>query len=85
MHQTCCGKLLHKTLRQRICRRVTQTDLITTREACELLGIDRGTLSRWVDKGKISPAWKVPGLTGARLFHRRDVKALKGKIGRTAS
>jgi excisionase family DNA binding protein len=63
---------------------VTHKDLITSGQACELLGINRATLSRAVKTGRITPAWSMPGLTGARLFRRRDVKALKGKIGKAS-
>lgn len=51
--------------------------LISSAEACELLGIDRSTLTRWVAAGRINPAWQMPGETGARLFRRRDIAALK--------
>jgi excisionase family DNA binding protein len=42
--------------------------LISSREACELLGIDRATLIRWVQRGKIAAAHKSPGSNGAYLF-----------------
>lgn len=57
-------------------------DYLTTTEACKLLGgLDRSTLSRWVQLGKIEPADKLPvGPHGAFLFKREDVEALKAKL-----
>jgi predicted site-specific integrase-resolvase len=56
---------------------VTKTpDLIASVEVCELLGIDRATLSRWVAAGRIKPAIQGPGTTGSRFFRRKDVEAL---------
>ena len=50
-------------------------DLIGSGEACEILGITRGTLSRQVAAGKLVPLQKMPGHTGAFVFLRRDVEA----------
>ena len=60
---------------------MTKNDLIGSAEAAELLGIDRATISRWVAAGRLTPAGKIPGLTGARMFHRKDVEALRERIG----
>lgn len=49
---------------------------LTTAQACELLNIDRATLTRWVDKGTIQPTFKFPGKTGGFLFNRADIEAL---------
>lgn len=51
-------------------------DLIGSKDACRILGIDRSTLSRWVALGKLPLAMRLPGDKGAMLFHRRDVEAL---------
>lgn len=51
---------------------------LTSAEACEQLGIDRSTLSRWVASGRIAPVFKVPGKRGAFLFSPADVEALRG-------
>ena len=45
-------------------------------EVCDLLGIDRSTLTRWVASGRLTPAFKAPGLRGAYFFHRADVERL---------
>lgn len=50
--------------------------LIGSAEACDLLGIHRGTLSRWVAAGKVAPAHRLPGHTGAFLFHRKEIERL---------
>lgn len=52
-------------------------DLIGTSEVCALLGVDRSTVKRWVDHERLKPAGKLPGATGAYLFKRGDVLALK--------
>jgi excisionase family DNA binding protein len=51
-------------------------DLIGSREACRILNVDKGTLSRWVSDNKINYAHKLPGVNGAMLFHRADIEAL---------
>lgn len=58
---------------------VTETpDYVGNAEACEILGgLDRSTLVRWVQLGKLHPAQKLPGPNGAYLFRRRDVEALR--------
>ena len=52
-------------------------NLWTSAQVCDHLGIDRSTLSRWAKAGRITPAVKLPGLRGPRLFHPADVEALK--------
>jgi excisionase family DNA binding protein len=61
-------------------------DLISSIEAAELLGVGRSTLTRWVQSGRLTEAMKLPGDTGARLFRRTDVEALRSPTaGRAAS
>lgn len=50
-------------------------ELIGTSEAARLCGVERSTFFRWVQLGKISPAQRMPGATGAMLFDRSDVEA----------
>lgn len=50
--------------------------MIGSREACQILGVDKSTLSRWVSAGRISPAGKLPGRNGALFFRPSDVNAL---------
>ena len=56
----------------------TQTSQnIGSREACQILFIDKSTLSRWVLMGRITPIHQNPGKNGAMIFARNDVEALK--------
>lgn len=50
---------------------------ITTADAARLLGVHVATVSRMVASGRLVPAIKVPGKTGAFLFHPDDVAAVK--------
>lgn len=51
--------------------------VISTNEACEILdGINRSTLKRWVDDGKLVALRKLPGETGGYLFERAEVERL---------
>ena len=55
-----------------------EPSLLTAAETCaELGGIDRSTLTRWVQAGRITPARKLPGLTGAYLFDPAEVQRVK--------
>jgi excisionase family DNA binding protein len=59
-------------------RDMPNTDsLIGSAEACTILGVDRSTLSRWVQLGKITPTMRLPGPKGVMLFDRADVERLK--------
>ena len=55
-------------------------DLITTEEASRILGIDRSTLTRWVQLGKIHPAMRLSP-RGPMLFKRNAVVKLRDKAG----
>ena len=53
------------------------SELIGTREACDLLDIDKSTLSRWVAKGYLKPAMRLGSSpNSAMLFRRDDIDAL---------
>lgn len=54
----------------------SKPDLLTSAETATRLGIDRGTLTRWVQAGRITPAMKLPGKNGPALFAPADVDAL---------
>lgn len=60
-----------------------QPDLIGSAEVCEMLGIDRATLSRWVNhrEPKLTPVMQLPSKNGkgAYLYRREDVEALAKK------
>jgi predicted site-specific integrase-resolvase len=51
-------------------------ELIGSKEACEMLSIDRSTLTRWVQAKKIEPVKKLNGIRGANLFDPADIEAL---------
>lgn len=55
----------------------TNPDLIGSAEACVILGIDRGTLSRWVAARRLDYWVKLPGVNGAMMFDRAVVEAVK--------
>lgn len=58
---------------------MSKSKLITSREACDLLGISRGTLTYWILKGKVEPAQTLAGPAGAasqHLWDRAEVAAL---------
>lgn len=52
----------------------TAPTLIGAAETCQRIGIDRSTLTRWVQLGKIAPAMQLPGTRGAYLFRPEDVQ-----------
>lgn len=55
----------------------TLPSFIGSAEACELLGIDRSTLSRWVASGTLPLAFRASDKPNAALlFCSDDVKAL---------
>lgn len=47
---------------------MTQDDLISAAEAAQILGVSVATVRRLAATGKIAPALKMPGKTGAYLF-----------------
>lgn len=55
--------------------RTSETSLIGSRQAADIIGCDRDTLNRWVREGRIDEHHKLPGVTGSRLFDREVVEA----------
>jgi hypothetical protein len=56
-----------------------QTELISSREACEILGIARSTLTYWMLTGRIEPVQTIPGpgtKAVSHLFDRQTVEQL---------
>lgn len=51
-------------------------NLLATVQVCERIGIDRSTLSRYVQLDRIRPVMRLPGRTGAMLFDPADVERL---------
>jgi len=54
-------------------------DLIGSAEVCQILAIDRGTLTRRIAAGKLAYVSKMPGLTGAYIFERAEVMRHKAE------
>lgn len=52
------------------------TKLVSAHNAAETLGITRRSLLGRVARGKITPALKMPGRTGAYLFDAEQVERL---------
>lgn len=50
--------------------------LIPTAEAAQILRVDVRTVHRMADDGRLTPALKIPGRTGALLFERAGVERL---------
>lgn len=48
-------------------------DLLSTTQAAAFLGIHRSLVPRWVEKGLLTPAHKVPAKTGTFLFTRAEL------------
>lgn len=55
-------------------------ELISTAEAAEILRRDVRTIHRWVESGRLTPAYKAPGIRGVRLFNRSDIDTLAGEL-----
>lgn len=70
-----CNYLCNMKQSNNECRVITPHDLIGAGEVCRMLEIDRGTLSRWVAKGKLVPLAQLDGPRGAFIFDRNDIPA----------
>ena len=70
--------------RARCCAMHT-SDLIQSAEAASILGVDRSTLSRWVDAGKVQPALRGEGQNGPLFFRRSDIEAYASRRAEAAS
>jgi predicted site-specific integrase-resolvase len=50
---------------------------IGTKEACRYLDVDKSTLTRWVAKGVLTPAFRASNAANsAMIFRREDIEAL---------
>lgn len=50
--------------------------LLPTKQVAELLRVDVRTVHRMAEDGRLPPALKLPGTTGAWLFERADVERI---------
>ncbi len=60
-------------------------DLVGTVESAEILGVSSRTVKRYALTGELAPVTKMPGDTGAYLFHRADVEQLRDDRASDAS
>lgn len=59
-------------------RCMNQDDLIGTAEAAAILGVDKATVTRWAQDGRLTVAGRVgTSLNAAMLFRRSDVERVK--------
>jgi len=63
---------------------VSQSDLIGTADAATILGWSRAKVKRAAKAGELPHAVKMPGDTGAYLFHRAVIE-MKAKAGTAAA
>ena len=59
------------------------TDLLSTKQVAERRGVTASAVSRWVAAGKLTPALKLEGRTGAMWFRPGDVDALVADLPET--
>jgi predicted site-specific integrase-resolvase len=59
-------------------------ELIASIDVCKRLGIDRSTLSRWVQTGRATPAMRLGAGRGAFLFTAAEVDRLAELQGTAA-
>lgn len=55
--------------------RPVPTDLVTSPQAAQILGVSARTVQRLADAGTLPVAQKLPGPNGAYLYKRADVLA----------
>lgn len=76
------GRIAVHNLLTSSCALPTLADMPTPKflsaaEAAEALGVDRSTISRWVERGRLAPDHKLPGRRGAYLFSRAAIEAAR--------
>jgi excisionase family DNA binding protein len=70
--------IVNKLLDKRLCTvQDAGMDLLATIEAAEVIGVERSTLSRWAESGRITVAHRLPGKNGAVLFDRAEVERVR--------
>lgn len=66
--------------------RTSESDApISTKAAAERLGVSVATIARWVTAGKLVPALRLEGRTGAMWFRSEDIEALCADESEVAS
>lgn len=54
-----------------------QEELLGTAQVAEILDRSVPTINRWVHEGRLKPVSKLPGHSGAYVFRRSDIEALR--------
>jgi excisionase family DNA binding protein len=62
---------------------MTATDLMTAAQVAEVLGCSQRTIARMAEDGRLTPALKLPGETGAYLFDPAVVRRAKAAQEKT--
>jgi predicted site-specific integrase-resolvase len=57
-------------------RIIIPSQLIGAAEAAEILGLERSTLTRWIQRERIKPLTQLDGKRGAYVFDRADVVSI---------
>lgn len=57
-------------------RTIVPSQLIGAAEAAEILGLERSTLTRWIQRKRITPLTQLDGKRGAYVFDRSDVVSI---------
>lgn len=53
---------------------------LTATQAAERADVSRRTITRWVSSGRLTPALKLPTVTGNLLFRPEDVDAAREQV-----
>lgn len=56
------------------------TELLSTAKAADALSVDRSTLTRMVQAGKVKPAVKGEGLRGAMFFYPSEIRKARARM-----
>lgn len=64
----------HRALCKALRMQSDEEVIIYTAEAAEILAVDRATVTRWADSGKLPPIRKLPGKNGVYLFDAKVVR-----------
>lgn len=55
-------------------------NIISTKQAAQVLGVNRSTIARWVHTDKLVPVLKLAGKRGGYLFFEKDIERKANEI-----
>ena len=55
---------------------LSDMEVLSTSEAAEHLGLTVSQFHHRIARAEIEPAFRIPGIRGAKFWHRTDVEAL---------